>query len=170
MKQLLLFMGLFAMICACQPTGEKEMTNEERQEIASTIKQNFKETIELGKNNNQENFEKWMNVYVESNDEAWMNNPALWLNMLYLYPTKEAISEAWKPKEGSRSGTNFNIEEDYIAVLSPENAVYVFKGTYSITDKDGNTGDDYPMSGTNVYVLRNDEWKLFHIHQSWQND
>ena len=167
MKQLLVIMGLIALTCACQPTGEKEMTIEERQEIAATIKQNFTETMALLQNNNQENFEKWMTTYVESNDEAWMKNPALWLQSLMLWSTKETIYDIWKPTEGVRSGTNLNIEEDYVAVLSPENAVYVLKGTYSVIDKDGNTSDDYPVSGTYVYVLRNGEWKTLHIHLSY---
>ncbi len=170
MKRLLLIMGLIVLTWACQTMDEKEMTIEERQEIASTIKQNFMEMMELFKNNNQENFEKWINAYVESNDEAWMKNPALWFQGLNLWSTKEAIYEVWKPKEGSRSRTNLNFEEDYVAVLSPENAVYVFKGTYSIIDKDGNTSDDYPMSGTYVYVLRNGEWKILHTHLSYQNN
>lgn len=170
MKQLLLIMGLVAMTWACQTTGEKEMTIEQRQEVANTIKQQFQKLTDLWKNNNQENFEKWMYEWIESNDETWMNNPALWLNMLNLLPTKEAVYEAWKPGPDSRSGSNFNIEKDYVAVLSPEHAVYVFEGTFSITDKDGNTGDDIPMSGTYVYVLRNGVWKLLHIHHSWKTD
>ena len=170
MKRLLLIMGLIAMIWACQPTGEKEMTIEQQQEVANTIKQQFQKWTDLLKDHNQENFDKVMYDYVESNDEAWMDNPAFLLNMLYIYPTTEAIYEEWKPKPESRSGTDYNIEKDYVAILSPEHAVYVFKGTYSITDKDGNTGDDIPMSGTYVYVLRNGEWKFLHTHQSWQDD
>lgn len=170
MKRLLLIMGLIAFTWACQPTSEKEMTIEEQQEIASIIKQDFMKTMELLKNNKQENFEKWMSTYVESNDEAWMKNPAIWLQSLTLWSTKETIYKIWKPKEGSRSGTSLNIEEDYVAVPSPENAVYVFKGTYSIIDEEGNTSDDYPLSGTYVYVLRNGEWKVLHAHLSYKND
>lgn len=170
MKRLLLIMGLIALTWACQTTGEKEMTIEQRQEVANTIKQQFQKWTDLLKDHNQENFDKVMYDYVESNDEAWMDNPAFFLNMMTLLPTKEKIDEVFRPIIEVRSSSNYKIDEDYVAVISAECAVYVFEGTFSITDKDGNTGDDIPMSGTYVYVLRNGEWKFLHTHQSWQDD
>ena len=170
MKKLLLTIGIIALTCACQQTEEKEMTIEQREEVATIIKQQTQKMFDVLKVYNKENFEIFMDGWIESDDAAWMNNPALWLNMLYLHPTKEEIYEAWKPSPETRTGNNFNVEKDYVAVLTPEHAVYVFQGTYSVIDKDGNKSDENPMSGTYVFILKNDEWKLLHIHQSWIDD
>lgn len=170
MKHLLMIIGIIALTCACKPIEEKKMTIEQREEVATAIKQQTQQIFNTLKVYNQENFEKFMDVWIESDDEVWINNPALWINMLYLLPTKEAIYETWKPSPESRSGNNFNIEKDYVAVLSPEHAVYVFTGTYSVVDKDGNISEDNPMSATYVFSLKNDEWKLIHVHQSWTED
>jgi len=40
MKRLLLIISVVVMTCACQPT-QKEMTAEERSEVAAIIKQDF---------------------------------------------------------------------------------------------------------------------------------
>ena len=49
MKRLLLIIGVVAMTCSCQPT-QKEMTPEQRQEVATIIKQDFSDMIEkMGK-------------------------------------------------------------------------------------------------------------------------
>ena len=168
MKRLLLIIGVVAMTCACQPT-QKEMTPEQRQEVATIIKQDFSDMIEKMSNPGYD-LDEFLSTWVESDDEAWMNNPAFWLNMMTLLPTKEKIDEVWRPIIEVRSSSNYKIDEDYVAVISAECAVYVFKGFYTITSKEGNTTDPTPMSGSYVYVLRNDEWKMLHMHQSWQND
>jgi ketosteroid isomerase-like protein len=168
MKQLLLIIGLATIIFACQPM-QNELTPEQRQDIANDIKQNFNDwTEKMG--NPDYTWDDSTSMWVESDDEAWMNNPALWLNMMTLYPTKENIDEVWGPIGEVRSSTNYYIDEDYVAVISAECAVYVFKGSFTITNKEGNTIDPVPMSGSYVYVLRNDEWKMLHMHQSWKTD
>jgi len=168
MKHLLLFIGLATIICACQPKPN-ELTPEQRQDIANIVKQNFNDMIEtMGQPDAL--WDEGMAMWVENDDEAWMNNPALWLNMMTLWPTKEKIEEAWKPATEVRSSNNFYIDEEYVAVISAECAVYVCKGSFTITYKEGNTTEPTPMSGSYVYVLRNDEWKILHMHQSWKTD
>lgn len=168
MKNLLLIISLATIICACQPK-QNELTPEQRQEIANVIKQNFNDMIEMMCTPGA-NWDDFMTIWVESDDEAWINNPALWLNMMMLWPTKEKIDEVWEPISEVRSSTNYYIDEEYVAVISAECAVYVFKGSFTNTDKEGNTIDPIPMSGSYVYVLRNDEWKILHMHQSWKAD
>ncbi len=96
---------------------------------------------------------------------AWLLNDST-----SVLPSKEKIDEVWRPICVVRSSTNYKIDEDYVAVISYECAVYVFKGFFTITSKEGHTTDPTPMSGSYVYVLRNDEWKILHTHQSWKND
>jgi hypothetical protein len=165
---ILTFVAFLIIGCTNPNKDVEELTPEARQEIASSIRLSFNEMVKMLENHTLENVEKWINFYVESDDEAWMNEPVLWFNMLTVYPTKEAIRKVWTPTENSRLGTNMNIEEDYVAVLSPESATYVLKGTFSVIDTDGNTGADIPMSGIHVYVLRDDEWKIVHTHYSWE--
>lgn len=169
MKQLILIIGLIAMICACQPTAVKEMTPEERQEIATTIKQTNKEFFNMLKYVDQEVLDSSMDYFVENNDEAWMNNPAIFLNGLSFYPTKEAMYENWKPEADSHFGQNIYIDDEYVAVLSHEYAVYVLMGSFTIIDEEDNEGEKIPFSGSYVYALRNGKWKFLHTHQSWTN-
>lgn len=68
MKHSILIIGLIAMICSCQPTAEKEMTLEERQEIASTIKQTHKEFFGMFKYVDQEVFDSFMDFWAETNE------------------------------------------------------------------------------------------------------
>lgn len=170
MRQLLLIIGIIAVISACQPTVENEISLEERQEISSTIKQEFNAMMGGIKHMDKEIFDDWMNYFVENNDEAWMDNPSLWLNMLYHYPTKDDIIKVWKPEGDETWGQNTLIEEEYVAVLSREYAVYVFKGTYASIDNEGVEGENTPMSGSYVFALRDGKWKILHIHQSWKTD
>ena len=167
MKKLLLILGVFALLASCQ-TKQNDITPEEQEEIAKIIRSNVQFMVDSLTLNNQATFEKQLETWAETNDKAWVGEPAMWLNMMYLFPSKESIRETWDPSRVSRQKTNMKIDEDYIAVLSRESALYVFKGVFSITDKDGITGVEIPMSGTYVFVLRDGEWKTIHNHQSWK--
>jgi len=168
--KLFLIFGLVVFVFACQPAKNQEMTTEQRQEIAKTIRKEVKDILTLQRDFTVENHEKLLLNWVESDDKAWMGNPALWFNMLYLYPDKESL-ESWRPTPTStRTATNFYIDEDYVAVISPECALYTFKGSFTITNKNGETTEKTPNSGSFVYVLRNGEWKILHTHQSWTNN
>jgi hypothetical protein len=165
MKKLLTLLALLTLIFACDV--EEKITPEDREAIAAEIKTEFHNWIN-SMSGSQKEFD--MSVWVESDDEAWMGKPALWFNMMTLFPDQEKIREVWEPVGETRSATNFKVDEEYVAVVSDDCAVYTFKGTFSITDIDGNTGPDIPMSGTYVYVERNDQWKMLHMHQSWKNE
>lgn len=166
MKKLLIFLAAFALLASCQ-TQDTEITVEEQQEIVDILKAQFQFGIDSMAQNTKENFESFLQQWVETDDKAWVGEPAFWFNLMYLYPDKEAIMKSWDPSRISRQSTNMKIEEDYYAVISKECALHVYKGTFSITDKEGVTGPDIPMSGTSVMVLRDGEWKLLHRHLSW---
>jgi len=168
MKKLLLILGVFALLTSCQPT-QNELSPEKRQEIADTIKKEFNNLMGKNQDFTVENFDRMQQAWVESDDKVWMENPALWLNMMTLMPDKESM-EVWRPKPNStRAATNYFIDEDYVAVISAECAVYVLKGTFTVTSKDGITTDPIPLSGSYVYVMRDGEWKMLHMHQSWED-
>lgn len=160
----------FAFPAKSQDTGSRVgMSQELRQEIAGKVRSNFMEMMKLAENNTIENIYTTFNKYIDTTDAAWMGDPALALNMITLYPDKGSAFTAWAPKDDSRSGTIYNIEDEHIAVLTPESALYVFTGTFSVIDEDGNMSEEYPVSGTYVFVEINDKWKVVHFHQSWEN-
>lgn len=166
----LLLIFCFALPGKSQNTNYgTDMTAEQRQEIAEQVRTNFMEMIKLAENNTIENLHTTFKEYIDTSDAAWIEDPALALSMISLYPDKEAAFTAWAPKEGSRSGTVYKVEDEHIAVLSPESALYVFTGTFSIIEENGTISDEYPVSGTYVFVRTNDKWKIVHFHQSWEN-
>jgi hypothetical protein len=170
MKQTVLFIALFALICACQKEAPKEMTLEERQKIAEEIRQHQYKMMNSMEVTNMETFNSFIEEMVPGDDEVWMGNPAMWLNMLTFYPNNEVINESWQSSIENRSSTIMKAEKDYVAVLSPEYAVYVSLGTFSVTDKQGNSTGDIPMTSTSVYMKKNNKWKVLHWHNSWQTN
>ena len=170
MKPTLLFIASIALLCACQKEVPKEMTLEERQKIAEEIRQHqYKWTNSL-EVFNMETFKSFVDEMVPGDDEVWMGNPAMWLNELTFYPNNEVISETWQPAIENRSSTIFIVEKDYVGVVSPEYAVYVATGAFSVTDKEGNNTGDIPMTSTSVYVKKNNKWKVLHWHNSWETN
>lgn len=170
MKRTILFFLVIALISSCQTEVAQEMTPEDREKVATEIREHQKKMRSLFEVSSVENFNTWMTDMVPGDDEAWMDNPAMWLNLLNLYPNNEVIHNVWDPVIHQRSGTMIKVDKDYVAVLSPEHAVYVSEGIFTITDKQGNTSAEMPLSGTFVYVKKNNKWKVLHIHYSWEEE
>lgn len=169
-KQFFVLFCLVVLIIACQPTETPELTEAQRQVIVDEIKQKTQEIFDLALLSNEENFNKLMTYWVESNDELWMGNPGLFVNRTEIVPTKEAFVEYWKPSIGSRLRTNYKIGKEYFAVLSADHVVHAYEAKYSITNLQGETGPEYPMAVTAVWINKNGDWKILHYHQSWRTD
>lgn len=148
----------------------KEMTLEERQKVAEEIRQHQYKMMNLMEVTNLETFNSFIDEMVPGDDEVWMGNPAMWLNMLDFYPNNEVINKEWEAVIENRSSTIIKAEKDYVAVVSPEYAVYASIGTFSVIDKQGNNTGDIPITSTSVYVKKNNKWKVLHWHNSWQTD
>jgi len=168
-KQFFILFCLVVLIIACQPTEIPELTDAQRQAIANEIRQIYQDMMEEAKNINEEIFNKWLDLWVESNDESWLGNPALWVSRLQIIPTKEEIEKLWRPILGRRASEEREMTDDYVAVLSPNHAIHVLKAKSILTDSEGNTTENL-MTATTVYVKRNGEWKILHYHQSWRPD
>jgi hypothetical protein len=87
-------LGLIALICAYQKEVTKEMTLEERQKIAEEIRQHQYKLMNSMEVTNMETFNSFVEEMVPGDDEVWMGNPAMWLNMLTFYPNNEVINNA----------------------------------------------------------------------------
>ena len=169
MKKLLCILTAITLLASCQPK-DAEITKTEQEEIAEAIKTKVHFWIDSLSENTPEIFEKQLDMWVEDNDKAWVGDPAIWVNMIYLYQNKGSIREQWNPDVITRQRTNFVVDQEHVAVMSRESALYVFKGSFSITDGEGVTGPEIPMSGSYNFVLRNGDWKVLHNHQSWKLD
>ncbi len=165
--RMLVFVCFAIMLTGCQTPGDKELTVAQRQEVADVIKQKHQDMLSLTKS---EDFEKSMNLWLEDGDPSWAGDPGILVFMTSIIPTKASVETYFRPMTKTRTSTNFKMEKEHIAVLSLTHAVHVYKGTFSVTDNDGNTGKDYPITTTTVWTLKNGEWKMLHVHQSWKTE
>jgi ketosteroid isomerase-like protein len=166
-KRLNAVLGLIVLVSACQQYDKKELTDVQRQEIADTIRKRTQEWNSTVKEFDHENLNAFLDFWVESDEGLWLNNPALWVSNLTVLPTKERMEEFWRPIVDRRSGHDIKIVEDYIAVLSEDLAIHVFKANYWVIDAEGNKGEEQTCCITNVYLRKNDVWKVLHHHQSY---
>ncbi len=96
--------------------------------------------------------------------------PGLFLNNLIVYGTVEEVRSAFGPALERRTSSKMMPEEESIMVITNDHAVQAFWGKWNVTDTDGVTTPDYPMSATLVWVRHPDGWKIMHFHQSWTQD
>ena len=166
-SKLFLLLLLVGFVFACQSTKNQEMTAEQRQKIADTIRQRTQDWLDMTKEFNPENLDMFLDFWVENEEKSWMNNPALSVSNLTVYATKDKIKELWDPIVAEKPSYKIELIDDHIAVLSEDNAIHVFKANYWITDTEGNTSKEHTCIITNVYVRKNDVWKILHHHQSF---
>lgn len=166
-KNLLTLFSLILLVgTSCQ---EKiELTDTQRKEIADNIRNRTQEWLNTIKEANQENLDMFLDFWVETDEASWMDNPALWVSNLDIVPTRKKMEDFWRPIIDERSSHDLKIVKDYISVLSADQAIHVFKANYRITDAEGNIGEEHTCVMTNVYVRKNDVWKILHHHQSYE--
>jgi len=167
--RLLLLLCLFVILTACQQTN-MQLTDEQRQEIADEIRQTNEESYNIMRDLNEDSFNKWMTYWAESNDEVWVDNPAMLTNNTGIITTKENIDKTWRPTVETRSANIYDIKDDYVAVFSANSAIHIHKGNWTVINKDGVTRSEGIYTGTTVWVKRNNEWKVLHFHQSWNKN
>ena len=169
-KRFYFLLGLIILFSTCQQTGPIELTDALRQKIAGEIRQRNQEHIDLPKEIKHDTFDRMKAFFVESNDPSWIDNPALFVNRLNIIKTKESYDETFRPTVDRYSSVVYTISEDYVAVLSADHAVHVYKVKWSMTNKDGEITGEGPLTATTIWVRKNGEWKILHFHQSWTTD
>lgn len=169
MKRILVLFCLAALMISCQPKEIPEMTDMERQEIADIIKQKNQESLALNQSMDEGVYDKWMAFWLDTDDASWLGNPGAFVQGIRVIPTLEAMEKYFKPMLKSRSSTNFTVNKDYISVMSRDHTVSVLEGSFSVTNLEGETGPEYPWTSTAVWVKKDGEWKILHLHQSWSN-
>ena len=168
-KRLFVLFCLVILIVACQPVKEAEtaeMTDEQRHAIADTIKQAYQDYIDFDDKSDPDPTSKF---FVDDNDVSWMGNPGLFVHGLRILPNHEAMDAVFKPMSERRTSTNITVLKDYVSVISKEIAVYTYEGKFSVTNLEGETGSEYPVTTSVFYIKKDDGWKILHYHQSWSN-
>jgi len=160
--------ALFVLSClaACQ-APPPEASPLDRQAIAEEVRAVADEWIATA---GEGDLEATASYYLDDLEAYYTAAPALFVNRLSTYPDGPAVVEAFGPAMANRSATQYNLTSNAFAVLSADAVVQVFEATYNVTNLDGETGPDYPMTGSVVWVRHQGSWKLLHYHQSWSTD
>lgn len=151
------------MLTACHPAPPAVMTDAERQAIAQEIHQRtlgWMTADSLGDMNAS------IAYFVQDSSAHWVGDSALFLSRLTLYPSKAAVREWFESFFVDGRAMSWSLGGESVFVLSPDHAVQVFEGTYSVRDSNGNAGPDVATTVTTVWVREAAEWRILHCHQS----
>jgi len=163
MKRLVAFVGLVLLVgCQAPPA---EMTEAEKEAIAGEILQVMQESYEAAAAN--DDFEGMMASWSGDPSAYFVGEPAMYLSRMMLLTDVEAIRAYWEPSTQTRGGTNLLPSDEYVAVLSPDAALHVFVGDWSVLNLEGGVSSEGRMSATTLFVRENGEWKQLHYHQSF---
>ena len=161
----LLVLGVGFFLYSSPTAPSVEMTEADREGIAQEIRQVVQEGFEMVAAN--DDFEGMMASWSGDPSAYFVGEPAMYLNRLVLLTDVEAINAYWEPSIQTRSGTNMIPSQEHVAVLSPDIALHVFKGDWSVLDLEGNVSSEGPITVTTLFVREDGEWKQLHYHQSW---
>ena len=149
------------------PTPPSEMTEADRQDVVGEVQRTFDAWIATGPTND---LDAAMGFFLDDASAEFLGEPVVFVNRLRAYATKAEIVEAFEPAIAGRSGTNYTTTNNSFAVLSRDAVMQAYEGTYSITNLEGVSGADYPLTVTILWVRRDRAWKILHLHQSWSTD
>jgi hypothetical protein len=161
-------LSILLLLTACQapPPPEPAFTDADREAIASEIEQLSGEMLDLGR---PEEVEQQWTYWSPNADSYFVTEPAVFAQSTRILSSMEEVREFFDPSRWNRQRTNITTVSSRVAVLTPESAVQVIQGRFSVTDMAGETGPEYPMSMTGVWVREDGAWKVVHWHQSWSN-
>ena len=103
-------------------------------------------------------------------EAEYVDQPAVFVNRIRVHPTVEDVRGVWEPSFEVRSAHEIVTEQDHVVVLGEDVALYVYKGTFTVSDTLGNTTGPYPWTLSANWVRRSGAWKILHLHQSWDMD
>lgn len=168
-NRLTIIVSVILVFFSCQQTVQRPLTDSDRQEIADIIRKESNNWLNSITEATQENLDVFLGYFVQSDDSAWMNKPALWVSNFDSFLTTDQLESFWRRSIDQRTAHNMSIREGYVAVLSEDIAVHVFPYDYEIIDTQGEILGDGKSITTNVYVKRDGKWKIMHHHQTYGN-
>jgi uncharacterized protein (TIGR02246 family) len=149
------------------PTAPPEMTETDRQVVADEVKQASKDWIATWAQND---IDGALAYFLEDLGSYFVGEPGLFLNNYTLLPTLTEVSAVFEGAREARSGSGIFPLEESVAVLSPDHAVQVWVAEFNVTDTEGVTTPNYPVTMTLVWVRHEGAWKIMHFHQTWTTD
>jgi ketosteroid isomerase-like protein len=157
---------LFAA-CQAPPPPEPEFTDADREAIAAEIEGLSAEILAL---NRPEDADANLAMWSPNADSYYVTEPVLFFQSYVPVSSLEDLREFFDPSRWNRQSTNITATRTSVAVLTPESAVSVAEGHFSVTSIEGETGPEYAMTMTGVWVKEDGAWKIVHWHQSWNRN
>jgi len=147
--------------------AQSEFTTEERKEVKESVKKQSQAFWDLATHDyNDENYKRLVGLLVESDDEAWMGEPAFWIGSNNIYYTKDEIKFGYEWVFANRESTPTKIKENYFAVLAHDLVIEVMTQDFYALSLSGFRGTDQEALYTIVWVLKGNQWKILHLHKT----
>lgn len=153
MSKLILVFTCILLSSCCQ--HKMTLKESDRTEIEQIINEKFSELTNAAE---AADVEKIFSIILENNDGALIRDGELLV-------TRQEALEAYKNGFQRVQGIKYEIRQKHVHVISPEVALLVSEGTSIATLNDGRTFNT-PMAQTIVFVLKDGDWKVLHIHSS----
>jgi len=159
------FLPLVGLILlgACVSAKSPTMSDAERRVVAEEIHQ---QTLGWMRADSLGDMAASLSFFVEDSEALWVSGPALFLAGRVLHPTKASVGEWFSAFFTDGRAMRWSLGDETVAVISPDYAIQVFEGTYSIVDGLGNVGPAVPATVTTAWVRRNGAWRILHCHQT----
>jgi uncharacterized protein (TIGR02246 family) len=135
--------------------GQSSMTPSQRSAIEKAVAERHAQTL---RDAERLDLDKAIASMLDTEKGAFISDGKLLL-------TRKDVYETFKQAYAGLEKQQIKVAQQNVIVLAPDIAILVGEGTSAATTKDGRTFGSR-WAETVVYVLRDDEWKVIHAHQS----
>lgn len=142
------------VLLACPPSGST-MTDAQRATIEEAVAKAHAETVRYAE---QLDVDKAISTMLENDKGAFTRDGELIM-------TRQEVVDVYTQIYAGLQSQDIHIGRQNVIALSPDIALLVGEGKSASTTKDGRTFSAR-WAETVVYVRVDDEWKVFHAHQS----
>lgn len=168
MRTLAAFSVLMIVVaCHAYPPQEPEFSDADRQAVAGEVKKASEEWIAAWARND---IEAAMGALVDDPGAYFVGEPGVWLNNLDFVPSTDEVRAVWESVPEARTATRIVTSRESIAVLSRDHAVQVWAAEWNVTDAEGLTTPNYPLTVSLVWVRHGGTWRILHWHQTFNQE
>ena len=153
MRRMILPLMLF-VVAACQP-GTMEMTDAEKAAVADEVNAINAEFWDVWR---EADFDRGMSYYYNSPDLAFA------MEGVVDYGYAE-IDAKYRPGFASGASQTLTVTHSRTTVLAPDVVCIMETARMSQTDTAGVTGPETDVALTNIWMLRDGEWKIHISHE-----
>lgn len=164
------FLSLGILMIALGCTTNMKLTDQKKDSIIRSVQEMSRQFwVVINQKYDSGSLEKFMSFIDEGTDQAWVAEPAVVGFNTNLFSTRADLENVWREMLEARSSTNVTMLSNHFAILSENQVLEVNEGDYTLTGKDGKIFGPYRMVNTAIWVNRNGQWKMMHLHESWAN-